>query len=171
MSKPLQTPPGVPLREEDFEAQRVLSVMYRPKMRYSWATGVAIGRFLKGLREGKIIGTQCTHCRRIVVPPRVFCEWCFRPVNDWVDLPDTGIINTFSVSYISTDTTKLKTPIIPAVIEIDGTTHAGFLHVIGEAKPETLKIGTRVKAVWAESTKRRGSITDIRYFKPAEWKP
>lgn len=160
--------PGVALREDDIESKKALSVSYRPLVKYSWATGVAIGKFLEGLSQGKIIGTVCEHCNRTVVPPRIFCEWCFRPVNKWVELPDTGIVNTFSISYISTDTTRLKTPIIPAVIEIDRTTHAGFLHMIGETKPETIKIGMRVKAVWLDSAKRKGSITDIKYFKPME---
>ena len=86
-------------------------------------------------------------------------------MEEWVNLPDTGIVNTFSVSYISTDTTRLKTPIVPAVVEIDGTTHAGFLHIIGETKPEIVRIGMKVKAVWADEAERKGSITDIKYFK------
>lgn len=168
MSKPVSGPPGVSLREDDIEAHKVLSVMYHPKAKYSWATGIAIGRFLRELKAGKIVGTRCSHCRRVVVPPRIFCEWCFRRMEEWVYLPDTGTINTFSVSHISTDTTRLKTPIVPAVIEIDGTTHAGFLHVIGETKPEAVKIGMCVKAVWVEEAKRKGSITDIKYFKGVE---
>ena len=168
MSKQISGPPGVSLREGDIEAGKVLSVMYHPIAKYSLATGIAIGRFLRELKGGKIVGTRCNHCRRVVVPPRIFCEWCFRRMEEWVNLPDTGIVNTFSVSYISTDTTRLKTPIVPAVIEIDGTTHAGFLHIIGETKPETVRIGMRVKAVWADESERKGSITDIKYFKGVE---
>ena len=168
MSKPTSGISGVALREEDIEARKILSVTYHPKAKYSWATGIAIGRFLRELKQGRIIGNRCEHCRRVVVPPRIFCEWCFRELHEWVYLPDTGTINTFSVSHISTDTTRLKTPIIPAVIEIDETSHAGFLHVLGETRPEAVKIGMLVKAVWEEPSRRKGSITDIKYFKPKE---
>jgi len=168
MAKRSPSFPGVPLRQDDIDSGRVLSVAYHPRAKYSWTTGIAIGKFLEGLKEGKIIGTRCTHCRRVVVPPRVFCELCFQPTKDWVDLPDTGIINTFSISYIATDTTRLKKPIIPAVIELDGTSQAGFLHIIGDAQPESLRIGMRVKAIWSEQAERKGSITDIKYFKPTE---
>ncbi len=160
------TPPGVSLKEEDIEKNRVLSTVYYPKAEYAWATGIAVGRFLSELKSGRIIGTKCSHCGRIVVPPRMFCEWCFKRVGKWVYLPDTGKVNTFSVSYISTDTTRLKTPIIPAVIEIDGTSNAGFLHLLGEVKPEEVRIGMRVKAAWVEPRLRKGSITDIKYFVP-----
>jgi hypothetical protein len=154
------------LKEEDLEQNKVLTVAYRPMAKYAWATGVAIGRFLNGLKAGEILGTKCDECGRIAVPPRIFCEWCFRRSTTWVKLPDTGVVNTFSISYIATDTTRLKIPTIPAVIEIDSAGHAGFLHIIGEAKPEEVKIGMRVKAAWADPGKRKGSITDIRYFRP-----
>ncbi len=160
-------PLGVPLKEEDIERQKVLSVVYHPRTKYSWATGVAVGEFLRGLKGGFITGSKCDQCERIVVPPRIFCEWCFRRTENWVRLPDTGIVNTYSVSYITADTTRVKTPTIPAVIEIDGTSNAGFLHLISEVKPEDVKIGMRVKAVWMEPSKRQGSITDIKYFAPA----
>jgi uncharacterized OB-fold protein len=162
---PIQ-PQGTGLKEEDFEHHKVLTVSYRPMAKYSWATGIAVGRFLRGLKGGEILGTRCDQCGRIAVPPRIFCEWCFRRTGTWLKLPDTGTINTFSISYIATDTTRLKTPTIPAVIEIDSTGHTGFLHVIGEARPDEVRIGMRVKAEWVESEKRQGSITDIRYFKP-----
>ncbi len=159
-------PQGTGLKEEDFEREKVLTVAYQPLAKYSWATGVAISRFLSGLKAGEILGTKCDHCGRIAVPPRIFCELCFKRSAVWVKLPDTGSVNTFSISHIATDTTRLKTPTIPAVIEIDSTRHAGFLHIIGEAKPEEVTMGMRVKAVWADPEKRKGSITDIKYFKP-----
>jgi len=159
-------PQGTGLKESDIEDHKVLTVAYQPKARYAWATGVAMSRFLGGLKAGEIVGTKCDQCGRIAVPPRIFCEWCFKRTDSWVTLPDTGRVNTFSISYIATDTTRLKTPTIPAVIEIDSAKNAGFLHILGETKPEEVKIGMRVKAVWVDPEQRKGSITDIKYFKP-----
>ena len=159
-------PSGTPLSEEDLANRNVLTVMYHPQAKYAWATGVAISKFLGGLKEGRICGSKCEKCGRIVVPPRIFCEYCFRRSDSYLTLPDTGIINTYSVSHISTDTTRLKTPIIPAVIEIDGTDKAGFLHILGEIEPNTIRIGMKVKAVWKHVSERTGSIMDIHYFRP-----
>lgn len=166
MSKEMVTPPGSPLKEDAIETQRVLSVTYQPKANYKWATGIAIGSFLEALKSGKILGSKCDHCQRVVVPPRIFCEYCFRRMQESIQLPDTGTVNTYSVSHIATDTKRLKTPIIPAVIEIDGTTKAGFLHLLGGVDPDKIKIGMRVKAVWKQPDERSGSITDIKYFVP-----
>lgn len=157
-------PSGTPLREEDMEKQKVLTLTYHPKANYAWATGVAVGEFLKGLKAGVIMGSKCDECGRIVVPPRLFCEWCFRRTEKWVKLPDTGRVNTFSISYITADTTRVKEPIVPAVIEIDGTSAAGFLHFVGGVKPDQIEIGMRVKALWVEASKRQASITDIKHF-------
>jgi len=159
-------PQGTGLKEEDIENNKILTVSYRPNAKYAWATGIAMSRFLNGLKGGEIWGTKCDHCGRIAVPPRIFCEWCFKRSETWVKLPDTGRVNTFSVSYITTDTTRVKTPTIPAVIEIVGAGTAGFLHLLGETKPDDVKIGMRVQAVWADQQQRKGSITDIKYFKP-----
>ncbi|MFX1255203.1 MAG: Zn-ribbon domain-containing OB-fold protein [Promethearchaeota archaeon] len=151
---------------------------YRLMFNYSRTAGYALGTFLNGLKEGKILGTKCNVCHRILVPPRLFCEWCFRDTDEWVEVPDTGVVNTYSVSYITTDPkVRLEEPLINGVIWLDGTKldtpasktvrhWGGFLHHFGEVKPEEMKIGMKVKAVWEPPKKRKGSILDIKYFKP-----
>lgn len=157
---------GTPLSRDEFNSKSAVTVLYRPTAKYSWTTGVAIGRFLSELKAGRIIGRKCRKCERVVVPPRIFCEWCFRPNDEWVYISDTGIINTFSISHIATNTSRLKQPVIPAVVRLDGTTEGGLLHLIGEVKPSNVRIGMRVKAVWKKPEDRHASITDISYFKP-----
>jgi len=119
------------------------------------------------MKNGRIIGRRCHRCRRTVVPPRMFCEQCFRPTDEWVYLKDTGRVNTYSISYIRWDATRVDEPTIPAVVEIDGANKGmGFLHLLSEVKPDDVKIGMRVKAVWKRPRDRVGSIRDILYFKP-----
>ena len=36
-------------------------------------------------------------------------------------------------------------------------------------RPQDIKIGMKVKAVWKPASERKGDITDIRYFRP--WEP
>lgn len=158
---------GTDLKKADFE--RAVKIEYRPSLLYAWDSGYAVGRFLEGLKEGKILGIRCRKCERILVPPRAFCELCFVPLHEWVELKDTGRVNTFSISYISWDVKRLEKPEIPAVIEIDGASPGiGILHLLGEVKPEEVKTGMKVKAVWRRKEERIGAITDILYFKPLE---
>lgn len=163
----IQEFPGVGLRESDFQQRKVLFTEWVPNARYAWDAGVAIGRYLAELKEGRLIGVRCRHCRRTVIPPRVFCEWCFRPMDEWVPLPDTGTVNTFSLCYVTWDMRRLTEPEIPAVIDIDGThPPVGILHLLGEVEPQAVQIGMRVQAVWKPPEERTGSILDIRYFRP-----
>ncbi len=161
---------GNKLTSDEF-FNREISVKHKPEIKYAWATGVAITKFLAGLKEGKIIGVHCNHCERTVCPPRMFCEECFSPMSNYVELSGTGIINTFSFAFIRTDASRRDNAEIPAVIDIDGTTlePSGFLHLIDESVPhEKIRIGMRVKAIWKDPEERVGDITDIKYFAPME---
>lgn len=160
---------GTRLTNDEFH-NVAISVDHAPEIQYKWATGVAITKFLAGLKEGKIYGVHCDDCERTVTPPRMFCEECFSPMNNYVELPDTGIINTFSVAYIRTDAVRIDKPQIPVVIDIDGTTltPSGFLHLLDDVKIEDLKIGMKIKAVWKNPEDRTGDITDIKYFTGVE---
>ena len=166
---------GTPLREAHIRAGTVSLERWKPNLAYRWDAGVAIGRFLEGLREGTILGVRCLRCDRTVTPPRAFCEWCFQPMDEWVELADTGTINTFSICYVTWDMTPLEVPQIPAVIDIDGTSpRGGFLHLIGGLRAKTvdgirrkIAVDRRVRAVWRPAAERIGAITDIRYFTPA----
>jgi uncharacterized OB-fold protein len=157
--------PGNPLKSKDFK--KALKTKYVPSAEYAWSAGHAINRFLTGLKEGRILGIKCRSCERILVPPRAFCEECFISVDEWVELKDTGTVNTFAISYLDTMANRIKKPLLPAVIEIDGAGGNGFLHMLGEVDPKKIKIGMKVKAVWKPAKERKGDITDIKYFKPA----
>jgi uncharacterized OB-fold protein len=169
MSAKIKHYSGIELEPEDLKSGKVLSKEEEAGFRYSWAAGVAIGRFLSELKKGKIIARKCRKCGRIMVPPRMFCELCFRPTDEWTYVKDTGRVNTFSIAHLATDASRLKTPLLPFVVELDGASREmGFLHLLGEIEPtpEKIKVGMHVQAVWKPEDQRTGSITDIKYFKP-----
>ncbi len=161
--------PGTALATRDLEQGHVLTVKYKPRAEYAWDAGVAIARYLEELKAGRLIARSCKQCDRILIPPRMFCEECFRPTDSWVYVEDTGTVNTFSICHVRWDVVRLDQPQLPAVIHVDGASPGmGILHLLGEVAPEEVYIGMKVKAVWEEASRRQGSITDIRHWKP--WK-
>jgi uncharacterized OB-fold protein len=157
---------GTPLEAKGL-GRDVFSTSYVPKLRYAWDLGEAIGRYLEELKQGRLIARRCHQCTRVMIPPRMFCERCFRPTDEWVYVKDTGRINTFSLCYVTWDVRTLKKPEIPAVIEIDGASPGmGILHLVRGVDPRKVRIGMRLKAVWKPAAKRTGSITDIEYWTP-----
>jgi len=174
MTSRIKNFPGTSLSEQDFAEGKALFVHDTLKAEYSWDTGIAIGTYLASLKRGVILGAHCRHCRKTVVPPRTVCEWCFRPMSEYIPLQDTGTVNTFSLCYVTWDVHRIKEPEIPAVITLDGASQlgpaslfmGGIMHKLGEVDPEQVHIGMRVKAVWKPAKEREGAITDILYFKP-----
>src|SRR2546428_651562 len=122
----------------------------------------------------KICEVRCRRCGRTVTPPRAFCELDFKPMDEWVELRDTGTINTFSICYVTWDMKPLRVPQIPAVIEIDGTSpRVGFLHLVGGVRGRTVdeirpqvRGGVPVRAGWKPPAQREGAITDLADFCP-----
>ena len=167
MSNKIVSYPGREITTEEIRKGKVLESIQKVEPRYNWAAGVAISRFLIELKNGKIIGRKCMQCKRILVPPRMYCEQCYRPTDEWVQVKDTGTVNTFSISHVGTDARRLKTPILVAVVDIDGASPGmGILHNLGEVERSKISVGMKVQAVWKGSEERQGAITDIRYFKP-----
>lgn len=148
------------------EKSQTIKISGSIEIGYEWSAGVAGSRFFQELRDNKrIMGTRCPKCSRVLVPPRIFCEECFVDTEEWVEVSSQGELLTFGESYLGTDGSKLQEPWILGIIKLDGA-DGGLIHYLGEAKPEELKIGIRMEAVFNE--KRNGNILDIKYFKPSK---
>jgi uncharacterized OB-fold protein len=155
------------LSDDDFKHGKVCTTRWTHDAKYAWDRGVAIGKYLAGLKQGKLLAVRCAKCSRTMVPPRAFCEWCFKPIDGWSELKDTGVVNTFSLCYVTWDVKRITEPLIPAVIEIDGASRGmGIMHLLGQVDPKKVHRGMKVKAVWKPAAEREGAITDILYWKP-----
>jgi len=133
---------------------------------YSYTHGIVGEKFFKELKENaRIMGTKCKKCGFIYVPPRLFCERCFEKLDEWVEVGKKGEVHIYTVAHIDVDGTKLKKPIIWAMVKIDKV-HGGMVHRLDEIDLKDVKIGMRVEAVFKDKKERTGSVLDIKYFKP-----
>lgn len=166
MTKP-ENPRGVELSSKQMKDGDVIVNKWDPRVKYAWATGEAISRFLEEMKNGKLIARKCDSCKRILFPPRMFCEECFKPTTEWVYIKDTGKIETYSISYLDKDARRITDPIFVGVVSIDGASEKmGIMHYFDETTKEDIRIGMPVKAVWKSPEEREGAITDIKYFRP-----
>lgn len=135
---------------------------------YIYTLGVAGERFFREIKEnGRIMGAKCSRCNIVYVPARMYCEKCFAKLREWVDVGKKGVVHTFTVATVDVDGKKLQKPVIYALVKFEGA-YGGLIHKIGETKPEKVKIGMKVEAVFKPSLDRKASINDIKYFKPTE---
>jgi uncharacterized OB-fold protein len=135
----------------------------------SWlyTAGRAGEKFFGHLKEkGELIGAECSTCQITYVPPRIYCEQCFdRLEDDYVSVPKSGTVYSFTLCMDDRSGAPLPEPQLIALIQPDGTDSL-LVHKLGEVSPEEVFIGMPVEMVLEPKSKRKGSILDIRYFRP-----
>lgn len=170
MSEPNLNLKGNPYEASE-EGVKVPTLEHKVKARYRMSGGQAISRFLKELKAGRIVGRKCRRCNRILIPPRMYCEYCFRPTDEWVYVRPIGKVKTAVVSYIAATRERLREPEVVGIIEFLDAPGSGIFHRL-KVKPEDVVsrkvFGLKVEAVWKPEDERVGSINDILYFKPIE---
>lgn len=131
-----------------------------------YTAGIAGERFFRTLKErGEITGTKCKRCGIVYVPGRVFCERCFDALDEWVKVGHAGTLESWTVLYLGLDGKRLQQPEIIGMVKLDGASTV-IVHRLSNVVPEKLHFGMRVTAVIEPEEKRKGAITDIRYFQP-----
>ena len=131
-----------------------------------YTVGLAGERFFREILEnGKFLATRCPECDFTYVPPRLYCEQCFAHLEEWVEVPSTGRVHTFTIVHVDLDGNPLPEPRIMAFVRLDGT-DGGLVHFLGEVEPDQVCIGMCVEAVFKDKAERKGSILDVAYFRP-----
>jgi hypothetical protein len=152
------------------EFKGIEPMVYESKINvpYSWWAGDTATKFFNSLQdEKKIIAPRCKACKKVFLPPRKVCPDCFTENTEWVDLADTGTLQSYTIArrQLASIPKNKKITVIRGLIKVDGADTA-LLHYLDEVKPEDVKIGMRVQAVFAAMPK--GTIRDIAYFKPVK---
>jgi uncharacterized OB-fold protein len=108
-------------------------------MPYTLTPGRATGAFLAEIRAHKIVGSKFKG-GSIVVPAQDFCPSTGDSEFDLIEAPETGVLTAF---------TETAEGLI-GLIRIDGS-NFDFPHRIVGASYAELKIGDRVRVVWAKT--------------------
>jgi uncharacterized OB-fold protein len=131
-----------------------------------YTAGIAGERFFRNLKDkGVLSATVCHTCEITYLPPSTYCERCFSELDDWVEVPSSGMVETYTIMTHSLEGEPLTEPQVIALIRMDGV-HGGLVHRLGEIDPEDVEIGLPVEAILKPPEEREGSILDIKYFKP-----
>ncbi|UCE37833.1 MAG: Zn-ribbon domain-containing OB-fold protein [Thermoplasmata archaeon] len=133
---------------------------------YLYTNGVAGNRFFAHLKKkDTFLASRCPQCKKVFMPPRMFCEDCFCDIPDkaWIEVPARGTVRVWTVATINAHGKKLKEPKVIALIDIDKTDSA-MLGIIKTKNPDKDLFGQKVKAVLRPKKKREGTLKDILYF-------
>ena len=138
----------------------------RIPVNYVYTAGRAGEQFLREIKAGRLLAAQCEPCDTVYLPPRTYCEKCFNRIEDnTIRLSPKGKVHTFTVCHQKMDGTPTNKPLVIAMIQIEGT-DGGLVHYLDGVTPEDVAIGMPVEAVFLPKKQRKGSILDIKYFRP-----
>src|SRR5215475_12019526 len=146
-----------------FTAERVLEYPGG----YTRSVGSVIGRFLTGLRDGRILAVRLAS-GRVLVPPTEYDPESsaeIAPEGDhWVDVGPRGTVQAFTwVVEPRAGKHTLPRPFAFALIRPDGADTA-LLHMVDCGTADAITIGSRVAPRWR--AERTGSMTDIEAWIP-----
>lgn len=145
--------------------ERVKYVEANVYLPYRYCAGDYRARFLQGLKDKKILGSKCSKTGKVFVPPIIASPESFAPADEIVELADRGVVTTFCIVNIPVMGRDIELPYVAASVALDGADLSIF-SAVQECKPEDVRMGMRVEAVWKADGEREGSFEDLMYFRP-----
>lgn len=131
---------------------------------YTRSTGDVIGRFFAALKDRRILGIRARD-GRVLVPPQEYDPTTGEPLDEWVEVGQSGTVTTWTWINHPRPKHPLKHPFAYALIRLDGADTA-MLHVVDARDPARMATGLRVRAHWRENP--QADITDIASFLPED---
>jgi uncharacterized OB-fold protein len=146
----------------------VVKVIKTPvQLEYKYSAGQSATRFLRAIKEGRLIGQRCPVDGRVYFPSRGYCPQHGVPIEgEPVELVDRGTLVTFSIVRIPADAVPLDVPFVTVQVLLDGADTI-LMHLLGNCPVEEVHMGMRVKAVWKPREEWEESVANILYFEPS----
>ncbi len=141
---------------------RTLSAPVTVAFDYTRSTGPVLGRFLTGLRDGRLVAGRTSE-GRVVLPPPEFDPVTHEATTDFVQVAPTGTVTSWSWVSEPVKGQPLDRPFAFVLVALDGA-DVPFLHALDVPSAADVHTGMRVQVRWAEE--RVGAITDIACFEP-----
>ncbi|MFQ6076977.1 MAG: Zn-ribbon domain-containing OB-fold protein [Candidatus Bathyarchaeia archaeon] len=125
-----------------------------------------ISKFFKGLIEKKLYGTRCPKCGLTYCPPRAHCwrRGCRLQETEWVELPLSGTVITYSIMAFSATPFLRQLPFILVYVRVDGA-NASIPCRLVDIDPVDVNCDLKVDLHFIDEPK--GDLMDI-YATPAE---
>ncbi|TFF99087.1 MAG: Zn-ribbon domain-containing OB-fold protein [Promethearchaeota archaeon] len=126
-----------------------------------------IESYLEYIRNKKLMGSRCKECGATYVPVRKLCTECNTANMEWVEMSGKGKLAAFTsitvgTPYFVEKGYDRKNPYCFSVIELEeGPMVSGQLVGVNESEPDTIKIGTPLKATFLETDIKGETKVDL----------
>ena len=153
----------------DQEKDEVVKVLRTPvQLEYKYSAGQSASRFLRAVKEGRLIGQRCPVDGRVYFPSRGSCPQHGVPIEgEPVELSDHGTLVTYSIVRIPSEAVPLEIPFVTIQVLLDGADTI-LMHLLSNCKLEDVHMGMRLKAHWKPEEEWEESVANILYFEPLD---
>jgi uncharacterized OB-fold protein len=135
------------------------------RLPYHYVAGDQRVRYLLALKDKKILGSKCSRTGKVFGPPLVASPESFAPCEEFVELAGRGVVTTFCIVNIPVIGRAIELPYVAASVALDGA-DISIYALVQECRPDEMRMGMRVEAVWKPDGERKGDHEDIQYFRP-----
>ena len=134
---------------------------------YRHAAGPVTSEFFVALRDrGEILGRSCPKCRRVLVPPRSFCDRDFVETTDWVNVGNEGRLEMFTTVHRKFQGLP-EPPYCFGYVLLDGASTAilNYIRGVDLKSPESTPLAVGARMRLALAPQRQGKMSDF-WFEP-----
>ena len=110
--------------------------------------------FEQFLSEGKLMGSRCSACETLYVPPRSLCPQCRHSEMEWTETAGEGRLVAFTSISIGTPTMikegyDRNNPYCSGAVElVEGARVVARIEGVDSLCPETIKVGMPLKVTF-----------------------
>ena len=103
--------------------------------------------FEQFLNEGKLMGSRCSACETLYVPPRSLCPQCRRSDMEWAEMAGEGTLVAFTSISIGTPAMikegyDRNNPYCSGAVElVEGARVVARIEGVDSLHPETIEVG------------------------------
>lgn len=108
-----------------------------------------VSRFYLELEQQRLMGTRCTRCASVWMPPRAVCanDGC---ITEWVEVGQFGVLVAAVVSALKPNPDD-QPPLVLGYAALDGATSLLLQQIRKVPNPADLVNGLPLKVVWSSS--------------------
>ncbi len=109
------------------------------------------------LREEKIMGSRCSNCGALALPPRPICASCLGSDLEWVGFQGVGKLAAFTSivvapPFMAKEGFSKKNPYVVGVVDLEENVKIVARSTgVDAKKPEEIKVGTSLRAEFIHS--------------------
>ena len=108
-----------------------------------------IEQFYKNISQKKLMGGKCRKCGKIHLPPRPLCDKCLSTEFEWVELPRTGKLLTYTIIHVAPTQFQNMAPYAVGIVQLEnGVKIPGM---IKDAPLDKIRVGMQLKMEFEET--------------------